>query len=250
VCSLASPQVNKSSQKRGRGKKTCLPALVQVRLVADQNLDRPPARPLVHIVHPCADGLERAALCHVEHHHDALRPPVVGAGHRSEALLPGRVPQLQLYHVTPDLHCPVREVHADRTDVLLGELVLSKADQQTGLPHTAVPDDDDLEQVVETLRASHCVLCGAQRRQMTAAGDVISSGRAAAAGAGGTQEQSAKLGFAGGKGGGRGGDGRRATVLGCSSQAGGRGAGWCRGGRGQQGVRAPHLVRRHVTVMM
>jgi hypothetical protein len=46
---------------------------------------------------------------------------------------------------------------------------------------------------------------------MTAAGDVISSGRAAAAGAGGTQEQSAKLGFAGGKGGGRGGDGRRAT---------------------------------------
>jgi hypothetical protein len=85
---------------------------------------------------------------------------------------------------------------------------------------------------------------------MTAAGDVISSGRAAAAGAGGTQEQSAKLGFAGGKGGGRGGDGRRATVLGCSSQAGGRGAGWCRGGRGQQGVRAPHLVRRHVTVMM
>jgi len=60
---------------------------------------------------------------------------VVGAGDRPEALLPGRVPNLQLHAHALDVHGADLEVHADGGDVTARECVVRESDEQRRLAH-------------------------------------------------------------------------------------------------------------------
>lgn len=53
-------------------------------------------RVLLDILQPVGDVVEGLQICDVVQQQDAHRAPVVGGGERSEALLTGGVPNLQL----------------------------------------------------------------------------------------------------------------------------------------------------------
>ena len=65
-----------------------------------------------------------------------------------EPLLARGIPDLQLDGLPLQLDCPDLEVHADRGDVRLGVGVVRKPEQQAGLSHAGVANQQELEQVV------------------------------------------------------------------------------------------------------
>jgi len=125
-----------------------LAALQVVALVAHQ-LDIDPVRAIaMDLLQPAIDALETAGRCGVVDEQDAMGTAIVGRQHRLEALLAGGVPDLELHHLAGHLHGAHLEVHAHRAQILSGKLAVREAHQQTGLAHAAVPQDEDLEQVL------------------------------------------------------------------------------------------------------
>lgn len=100
--------------------------------------------------------IERTPICDVRDDH-AMCSTVVAACDGAEALLAGRVPQLQPDVLVSDAHAAYLEVDADRADVVLGELVVCKAQQQARLAHTTVANEQQLEEmVVVEATGRHC----------------------------------------------------------------------------------------------
>lgn len=106
----------------------------------------------LHLVHPkLADVVEAEWVGEIEDEEDTLAAPVVGTRDGPEALLSSRVPDLELDVFVINLDRLEAEVHPDRRQVVLGELVLDEAHQDGGLAHTRVADDHCLVEVVELL---------------------------------------------------------------------------------------------------
>lgn len=72
-------------------------------------------------------------------------------------VLSGSVPDLQLDACAVDGHDFVGEVDADGHHVVVDELPLAVPQQDVALPHSRLPNYDDLLQVVERLLASHAL---------------------------------------------------------------------------------------------
>lgn len=77
--------------------------------------------------------------------------PVIGLGYCPEALLTGCVPHLDLHFLAVDIHRAHGEVHSDGVLLLLVELPRLEAVHHARLPHVGVPDQDDLEEVIESV---------------------------------------------------------------------------------------------------
>ncbi len=106
---------------------------------------------LVYLVEPPLDVCEGVPRGHVIDDDDPVGAAVVGGGDGPEALLPGRVPDLQLDALAADVHRADLEVDADRRDVVAGEGVVGEADEEGALAHAGVADDEQLEEVVVVL---------------------------------------------------------------------------------------------------
>merc|ERR1719326_1363726 len=92
--------------------------------------------------------LERLAVSGVIHDDDAVRAAVVAARDRAEALLPRRVPNLQLDRLALQLDRADFEVDADGGDVALRVGVIGKAQQEARLADARVADEHELENVI------------------------------------------------------------------------------------------------------
>ena len=66
----------------------------QITFVAHQQLIYILARAAIDFVQPLFHVVKRVGICHVVHHNDAVRPPVVAARDGTEPLLPSCVPYL------------------------------------------------------------------------------------------------------------------------------------------------------------
>mmetsp|Transcript_20605 Transcript_20605/g.53255 ORF Transcript_20605/g.53255 Transcript_20605/m.53255 type:complete len:308 (+) Transcript_20605:259-1182(+) len=124
----------------------------QVALVADEQLVDVLRCIPVNLVQPGLDVLERLRVGDVIHDDDAVRAAVIAARDRAEALLPRRIPDLQLDGLAIELNRANFEVHADRADVRLRVRVVSEAQQQARLAHATVANQHQLEDVVILLR--------------------------------------------------------------------------------------------------
>jgi len=69
---------------------------------------------LLDLPHPVADAVERTPIRHVVHKENALGAPEVRGGDSPEALLPRRVPDLQLDALAIQLDVLDLEVDANR----------------------------------------------------------------------------------------------------------------------------------------
>jgi len=91
---------------------------------------------LVDALHPSAHVVEAGAVHHVKDEQDALRAPEVALRDGAEALLPRRVPDLQLHLLAADVDRLDLEVYSDRRDERRAEGVVCISQQQAGLAHT------------------------------------------------------------------------------------------------------------------
>mmetsp|Transcript_20604 Transcript_20604/g.53250 ORF Transcript_20604/g.53250 Transcript_20604/m.53250 type:complete len:238 (+) Transcript_20604:150-863(+) len=114
-----------------RGLKANLARLAdrEVRLVADQELGHVLARVLVDLDQPIVHAVKRALVGYVVDNDDAVRPAVVCTADRAEALLPRRVPDLQLDGLAIELNRADLEVDADCADVRVHPCVVGEAEQ-------------------------------------------------------------------------------------------------------------------------
>ena len=119
-----------------------------VALVADQDAGDVVAGVLLDFVHPVFDGGETLAVRDVVGDDDAVRALVVAAGDGLEALLAGRVPDLQLDRLAVDLDRADLEVDADGRHEVVCEHVVRESQQQRGLADAGVADQQHFEQVV------------------------------------------------------------------------------------------------------
>jgi hypothetical protein len=79
--------------------------------------------------------------------------PVVRRGDCPEALLAGRIPDLELDGLGVKLDCLDLEVDANGRDVRLGVSVIGKAKKKAGLADAGIADEEELEQVIAEERA-------------------------------------------------------------------------------------------------
>lgn len=89
--------------------------------------------------------LKRPLVRDVVDEQDAHGAAVVGGGDGAEALLAGRIPDLQLDALAVELDGPDLEVDADSGDEGRGEGVLAEAQQAAGLAHARVTDEQQLD---------------------------------------------------------------------------------------------------------
>lgn len=75
-------------------------------LVADEELVDILARVFVNLLEPALHVVERFPVGDVVNDDDAVGAPVVRAANRAEALLPRRIPYLQLNALAVKLYCP------------------------------------------------------------------------------------------------------------------------------------------------
>eukprot|EP00538_Stauroneis_constricta_P002615 CAMPEP_0119545592 /NCGR_PEP_ID=MMETSP1352-20130426/296_1 /TAXON_ID=265584 /ORGANISM="Stauroneis constricta, Strain CCMP1120" /LENGTH=265 /DNA_ID=CAMNT_0007590159 /DNA_START=330 /DNA_END=1129 /DNA_ORIENTATION=+ len=115
-----------------------------VALVPHQNLVDVHVRVLLDLGDPVADGLEGAAVGDVVDQQDALGAAEVGRGDGAEALLAGRVPDLQLDLGAVDVDVLDLEVDADGCDEGGAEGVVGVTQQQAGLTDAGVSDHQQL----------------------------------------------------------------------------------------------------------
>lgn len=100
---------------------------------------------------PVLDAVEGFFVSDVVHEDEAHGAPVVGCGDGPVPLLSGCVPNLQLHSfVVPEDRLDL-EVNADGADEGRGEGVVSVAEEEGGLAHRRVADDEKFKHVVEVL---------------------------------------------------------------------------------------------------
>mmetsp|Transcript_11611 Transcript_11611/g.46911 ORF Transcript_11611/g.46911 Transcript_11611/m.46911 type:complete len:207 (-) Transcript_11611:180-800(-) len=135
-----------------------------VALVADQHLVHRLSRVLLDVPDPVPDVAERLVVGDVVHQQDAHSSTVVGSGDSPESLLSSCVPNLQLDTLAIKLNCANLEIDANRSDEALRERVVGESKQETALSHTAVSNEEELDQVVvgglstSTRRGRHCMI--------------------------------------------------------------------------------------------
>eukprot|EP00769_Ergobibamus_cyprinoides_P001707 gnl/Ergobibamus_cyprinoides/2771.p2 GENE.gnl/Ergobibamus_cyprinoides/2771~~gnl/Ergobibamus_cyprinoides/2771.p2 ORF type:complete len:153 (-),score=34.43 gnl/Ergobibamus_cyprinoides/2771:155-613(-) len=112
----------------------------QVALVADEQLDDVLAGVAVNLLQPELDVLERLELSAVVDDNNAVSTPVVRRGDCPEALLAGRIPDLELDGLGVKLDCLDLEVDANGRDVRLGVSVIGKAKKKAGLADAGIAE--------------------------------------------------------------------------------------------------------------
>mmetsp|Transcript_15475 Transcript_15475/g.30563 ORF Transcript_15475/g.30563 Transcript_15475/m.30563 type:complete len:222 (+) Transcript_15475:36-701(+) len=109
--------------------------LQHVALVPNQNLVDVVRGVLLDLPDPVPDVVEGLLVCNVVHKQYSHRSSVVSRGDGAEALLPRRVPDLQLELLALLLDGADLEVDADGGDEGRGERIIREAQQQTTLSH-------------------------------------------------------------------------------------------------------------------
>merc|ERR1712093_124598 len=108
-------------------------ALLPVAFVADEDLVHAFGSVLLHVRVPGADVVEAALVGKVKDEEDAHGAAVVRGGDCPEALLAGRVPDLQLDLLAIELDGTYLEVDADSGDEGGRPCVVAEAEQEAGL---------------------------------------------------------------------------------------------------------------------
>lgn len=103
---------------------------------------------LLDLLQPRADVQEGFFVAQIENYDNPVGSLVIGVRDCTIALLPGRVPNLQLNCAFIDLESAEAEIHTDRCDVVLRETIVSETHQQARLAHTSVTNEYQLEQVI------------------------------------------------------------------------------------------------------
>eukprot|EP00636_Phaeomonas_parva_P006845 CAMPEP_0118879552 /NCGR_PEP_ID=MMETSP1163-20130328/19295_1 /TAXON_ID=124430 /ORGANISM="Phaeomonas parva, Strain CCMP2877" /LENGTH=234 /DNA_ID=CAMNT_0006815739 /DNA_START=120 /DNA_END=822 /DNA_ORIENTATION=- len=124
------------------------PRIDHVDLVPDEQRLHGRRRVPLDVAQPVLHILERLRVRHVVDHDDAVRAAVVLRRDGAEALLPRRVPDLQLHALAVQVQRADLEVHADGADVLVRVRVFRVPQHEAALPHVHVADEQNLEQVV------------------------------------------------------------------------------------------------------
>ena len=91
---------------------------------------------------------ERFTGSDVVDYYDPMGASVISGGDRSEPLLTGRVPNLELDALPTDVDSSDLEVDADGCDIVPGEGVVGKSDEQGALSNPRVADDQQFEEMV------------------------------------------------------------------------------------------------------
>ena len=113
-----------------------LPHLRQVRLIPNQHQCHVLLAMGAQFGQPPLNILKRLLLGDVIDEKRPRCPPIVGRGDSSVAVLPRRVPNLRLDHVTSlGCDCACCELHANGRARLKVELILGEACEQIGLSH-------------------------------------------------------------------------------------------------------------------
>ena len=94
---------------------------------------------------PVAHVQKTLAVVHAEGEQAAVGAPVERSPQAAEALLAGRVPDLQGDHVAVYLQVLVEELHADGVEEVCVEFVGDVAVHEGTLPHAAVTQEDHFE---------------------------------------------------------------------------------------------------------
>eukprot|EP00740_Mantoniella_antarctica_P012457 CAMPEP_0181373696 /NCGR_PEP_ID=MMETSP1106-20121128/15543_1 /TAXON_ID=81844 /ORGANISM="Mantoniella antarctica, Strain SL-175" /LENGTH=277 /DNA_ID=CAMNT_0023491465 /DNA_START=906 /DNA_END=1742 /DNA_ORIENTATION=- len=123
---------------------TSRPAAPPVRLVPHQHDDHVAAALRAHLVDPPRRVQKARPARHVIHHHRHRAVADVRWDQRAEALLPGRVPQLQPHRAVLQVHRLGQEVDADSGLVAVVELVVHEARNDRRLSHRLIPQKDQL----------------------------------------------------------------------------------------------------------
>jgi hypothetical protein len=137
-----------------------LSLVLEVGLVADEDLDDVGARVLADLSEPVLDVLERLPVGDIVYQDAPVGAFVVGGGDGLKPgqpglpLLSGGVPNLELYVFVVDFGVPDSEVHSDGRQERLVEYVIGVSAQNVRLSGTTVSDDENLENVLRV-----CVDC-------------------------------------------------------------------------------------------
>lgn len=103
---------------------------------------------LLYLLQPRTDIQEGFFVAEIENYDNSIGSLVISVGDCPIALLPGRVPNLQLNCTLVDLKSAETEIHTDRRNVVLRETIVSETHQQARLAHTSVTNKHQLEQVI------------------------------------------------------------------------------------------------------
>eukprot|EP00215_Chloropicon_roscoffensis_P008709 CAMPEP_0196639540 /NCGR_PEP_ID=MMETSP1085-20130531/2100_1 /TAXON_ID=41879 ORGANISM="Pycnococcus sp, Strain CCMP1998" /NCGR_SAMPLE_ID=MMETSP1085 /ASSEMBLY_ACC=CAM_ASM_000807 /LENGTH=223 /DNA_ID=CAMNT_0041968585 /DNA_START=143 /DNA_END=815 /DNA_ORIENTATION=+ len=123
------------------------PPVSQVRLVADEHDGHIRVRVLPGVVKPGRQGVEGLPPGDVVHQKRPRGAPVVTSRDAPEALLPRRVPDLQLYLLSVDGHHAGTELHTNSQVVHRLKPLVGELQEQARFAHARVADNDVLEEV-------------------------------------------------------------------------------------------------------
>mmetsp|Transcript_58999 Transcript_58999/g.144706 ORF Transcript_58999/g.144706 Transcript_58999/m.144706 type:complete len:245 (-) Transcript_58999:186-920(-) len=119
-----------------------------VALVANQDLVDVVRSMLLDLADPVANVVKRLLICHIVHQQDPHGTAVVRRCDSPEPLLPRRIPDLELEALPLLLDSANLEVDANGCDEGRREGVIREAQQQAALADPAVPDQQQLDQVI------------------------------------------------------------------------------------------------------
>jgi len=120
----------------------------QVTLVANQQLIDVLAGVAINFLQPLFDIVEGLLVGDVVDDNDTVGAPVVRRGDGPESLLPGCIPDLQLYRLPVKLYSSDFKVDTYCGNVGLSVCVVGKSQKQARLSHSRVSDEKKLEKVV------------------------------------------------------------------------------------------------------
>lgn len=118
---------------------------LQITLVAHQQLVHVLAGVALDLLQPLFHVVERFLVGAVVHHDDAVRAPVVRRRYRTEALLAGRVPNLQFDCFAIQVNGPNFKIYTDCADIAFRVCIVSKSQQKARLSHTRVSNQQQFE---------------------------------------------------------------------------------------------------------
>ena len=116
----------------------------QIAFVAGKHYQALVLAEVPRVVYPLADTLEGLSACDVIYNDGDGGVFDVGGDEALEALLAGRVPEVQDDDLVLDVHLVRHEVDADSRLIVLIEGVVDEAVDDRGLTHGLVPQEDDL----------------------------------------------------------------------------------------------------------
>mmetsp|Transcript_29935 Transcript_29935/g.63811 ORF Transcript_29935/g.63811 Transcript_29935/m.63811 type:complete len:305 (+) Transcript_29935:896-1810(+) len=125
------------------------PQVPQVALISHKHDHYVAIRMVPELLQPPANVVERGLLRDVVHQQGTHSTPVVCAGDRPVPLLASRVPNLSFDRLSVHLHAPGCELNPNGGLGLQHKLIARETTEKLRLSHRRVPDEDDLEQVVE-----------------------------------------------------------------------------------------------------